>query len=612
MGRITEESIRRIKDASDIVEVINRYVPLRRAGSAWKACCPFHPEKTPSFSVNPTRQSFKCFGCGEGGDVVKFVMMFENIDYPTALRKLADIAGVVVVEEQESPELQKIRKQRERILETNRVAAAWFNRMLRTSPAADHVRAYLKSRDFGIETVKSWNLGWAPDDASLFRKEAATHNISSQALQEAFLTATSATGREYAVFRDRLMFPIVNLRGETVGFSGRIIRSAQDPRKYVNTAETPAFRKGEILFGLHKATRAISAANYTALLCEGQLDVIACHEKADLRFAVAALGTAFTDEHARLLKKYATRTVLCFDGDNAGIKASEKAYRKLATVGMQVFQAVLPTGEDPDSLIRTQGAGALRERVENARPYLEVRTEQERLLAADDLNARAAMIPKLIDLAAEIKDPNQRDVAVADLASRLNKGLEEMRQATAQAVQRKKQEVPHRTETPEQTFSSENEPLPTATAREENVVPISVHRSVLVICRLFTCNAECQRLIIDRIEELQSAIQTLSGGIVLQRLMEAMPPPGDEKAWQKFLDSLPPEQACGLHEIKPILYELDDPEHYVQEACDNIARATLQQQLDTLKARMADPALPDEQRLCLMQKSMEIRNLLIG
>lgn len=612
MGRITEESIRRIKDASDIVEVINRYVPLRRAGSAWKACCPFHPEKTPSFSVNPTRQSFKCFGCGEGGDVVKFVMMFENIDYPTALRKLADLSGVVVVEEQESPELQKIRKQRERIIETNRIASAWFNRMLRTSPEANHVREYLKSRDFGIETVKNWNLGWAPEDASLFRQEANARHLSSQALQEAFLTARSAGGREYAVFRDRLMFPIVNLRGETVGFSGRIIRPDQDPRKYVNTAETPAFRKGELLFGLHKATRAISAANYTALLCEGQLDVIACHEKADLRCAVAALGTAFTEDHARLLKKYAARTVLCFDGDNAGIKASEKAYRKLAAVGMQVFQAVLPTGEDPDSLIRNQGADALRERVENARPYLEVRAEQERRLAADDQNARAAMIPKLIDLAAEIKDPNQRDVAVADLASRLNKGLEEMRQATAQAVLRKKQTPPHRTETEETLPPLDSEPQAFTTPPVENIVPISVHRSVLVICRLFTCNSECQSLIIDRIEELQPAIQTLSGGIILQKLMEAMPTPGDEEAWQQFLDALPPEQAAGLYEIKPILYELDAPEHYVQEACDNIARATLQHQLDALKARMADPSLSDEIRLSLMQESMEIRNLLIG
>lgn len=612
MGRITEESIRRIKDASDIVEVINRYVPLRRAGSAWKACCPFHPEKTPSFSVNPTRQSFKCFGCGVGGDVVKFVMMFENIDYPTALRKLADMAGVIVIEEQESPELQKIRKQRERILETNSIAATWFNRMLRTSPAAGHVRAYLKSRDFDIETVKSWNLGWAPDDASLFRQEATARNISPQALKEAFLTAVSASGREYAVFRDRLMFPIINLRGETVGFSGRIVRSEQDPRKYVNTAETPAFHKGEILFGLHKATRAISAANYTVLLCEGQLDVIACHEKADLRCAVAALGTAFTEDHARLLKKYATRTVLCFDGDNAGIKASEKAYRKLAAVGMQVFQAIMPPGEDPDSLIRTQGATALRERVENARPYLEVRTEQERRLAGDDQNARAAMIPKLIDLAAEIKDPNQRDVAVADLASRLNKGLEEMRNAAAQAVQRKRQEAQHKTESDTPILPSEDKAQHSAPVLEENFVPITVHRSVLALCRLFTCNEECQRLIIDRIEELQPAIQTLSGGIVLRRLMEAMPAPGDGEAWEKFLASIPPEQAAGLHEIKPALYDMDAPQRYIQEACDNIARATLQQQLDTLKARMAAPALSDEQRLALMQESMEIRNLLIG
>ncbi len=611
MGRITEECVHRIKAASDIVEVINRYVPLRRAGSAWKACCPFHPEKTPSFSVNPSRQTFKCFGCGVGGDAVKFVMMFENLDYPSALRKLADFSGVTVAEEQESAEVRKLRKHRARIIETNRWAADWYHRLLRTSPRADHVREYLKSRGFGLETVKNWQMGWAPADSALFLREAERRNISAPSLREAFLLAAASHGEDYAVFRDRLMFPIHNLRGEVVGFSGRILHAGRDPRKYVNTAETPAFRKGGLLFGLHKATRAIAEAGYTALLCEGQLDVVACHEKAGLRNAVAALGTSFTDEHALLLRKYAARVVLCFDGDGAGMRAGEKAYRRLAAVGMEVFQTRLTGGEDPDSLIRTQGADALRTLVAAARPYLEVRADQERAQAGDDVSARAAMIPLLIDLAAEMKDPNQRDVAVADLASRLNKGLDEMREAAAQAVLRKKRERDSRRETAVPDAHGKNEE-DEDDAPPADAPPVVVHRAVLALCRLFTCNPECQQLIIDRVEELQEPIHELSGGVVLQRLLEAPPAPGDAEAWRLFLASLPPEQAAGLREIEPALYPLDRPEYYVQEACGKIARATLRQKQDVLMARLAEPSLPDAERLKLMRRSMEIRRMLIG
>lgn len=615
MGRITEECVRRIKDAADIVELIGKYVPLKRAGSAWKGCCPFHAEKTPSFSVNPTRQTFKCFGCGVGGDAVKFVMMFENLDYPTALRKLADMTGVVVVEEQENAEMLQMRKQRSRIVATNQWAAQYFHKLLRTSPAAGHVRNYLQSRDFDIEVVKNWYLGWAPDDTAELCRRARDQRLSTEALQEAFLLGTSARGSSYAVFRDRLMFPIQNLRGEVVGFSGRVMSTdGSDPRKYVNTSETAAFHKGELLFGLHKATRAISENNYTVMLCEGQIDVISCHEKADLRFAVAALGTAFTDDHARLLRKYATRAVLCFDGDSAGIKASEKAYRKLAAAGMQVLQAELPPGEDPDSLIRKHGPEELRARVEAARPYLEGRLEREKAAAADDVNERAALIPRMVDLACEIADPNQRDVSIADLATRLNKGLDEMRRAAAENLRRRRQKAPEPDRTPSYRHENGKEAFDAEDPGEEPespVVPIVVHRAVMALCRLATCNIEAQAAIAERIEELQEPIALLSGGIVLQRILEALPEPGNAEAWAQFLQSLPPEQAAGLAEIEPRTFELDRPDYYVQEACERVARAALLQQQDAIRAQLENPSLSGEERLRLMARSMELRDLLL-
>ena len=409
MARITQECVARIKDSADIVELLSKYLQLRRAGNSWKACCPFHSEKTPSFHVNSARQTFHCFGCGVGGDALKFIMMFENLDYPTALRRLADMNGIPVIEEEENPEMARLRRLRSRVVEANTLATEYYHRKLCRDAAAAHVREYLKQRGFGIEIARAWQLGWAPPDFREFDQLARSRSMDDRLLAEAYLLGRGQRGL-YPVFRDRLMFPIHNVRGEVVGFSGRVIRADQDPRKYVNTADTAAFHKGELLFGLYKATGPIGKAGMCVVVCEGQLDVIACHEKADIRNAVAGLGTAFTDEHAMILRKYAKKAILCYDGDNAGIKASEKTFRKLAAAGLEVYHASLPPGEDPDSLIGSKGPEALREAIDTARPYLEVRVGQELALIQGDANARAALIPRMADLAAEITDRSRARV----------------------------------------------------------------------------------------------------------------------------------------------------------------------------------------------------------
>lgn len=539
MARITEECVARIKDSADVVEIVGRYIQLRRAGNAWKACCPFHNEKTPSFSVNPARQTFKCFGCGVGGDAVKFIMMFENLDYPTALRRVADMNGIPIIEEEENPEAARRRWLRSRVVEANTLAADYYHRQLCRSREADHVRAYLKEREFNIEIAKAWQLGWAPPDFRPFQQLAAAANMDQRLLLEANLLGNGTRG-SYPVFRDRLMFPIHNVRGEVVGFSGRIMAEGQDPRKYVNTAETVAFRKGELLFGLYKATGAIAKAGMTVVVCEGQLDVIACHEKADIRNAVAGLGTAFTDEHASMLRKYAKRAVLCYDGDNAGIKASEKTFRKLAAAGLEVYMASLPPGEDPDSLIKARGAEALQQAITDARPYLEVRAGIEMQAVKGDANARAALIPRMADLAAEITDPIRRGVAVTDLSSRLNAGLEDLRQ-TVDEIIRSRKDAPRDTHAEEPEYSEEEE-VPTEqlqiSARVSNVRPIRLHPTMRDLISLAAGNAEVQRALVERIEELQEPISLLAGGPVLQRLLEKLPTPGSSESWVDFINSL--------------------------------------------------------------------------
>ncbi len=611
MARITQECVARIKDSADIVELLSKYLQLRRAGNSWKACCPFHSEKTPSFHVNPARQSFHCFGCGVGGDALKFIMMFENLDYPTALRRLADMNGIPVIEEEENPEMARLRRMRARVVEANSLAAEYYHRKLCRDAAASHVREYLKQRGFGIEIARAWQLGWAPPDFREFAQLAASRNMDDRLLAEAYLLGRGQRGL-YPVFRDRLMFPIHNVRGEIVGFSGRIIRADQDPRKYVNTADTAAFHKGELLFGLYKATGPIGKAGMCVVVCEGQLDVIACHEKADIRNAVAGLGTAFTDEHARILRKYAKKAILCYDGDTAGIKASEKTFRKLAAAGLEVYHASLPPGEDPDSLIGKSGPEALREAIDSARPYLEVRTGQELTLIQGDANARAALIPRMADLAAEITDRNRRDVAVADLATRLNTGLEALRE-TVEGIIRTRKEAPSVPE-PEPGWEDAEEEDMRITASEQlppaRVIPITLHRAIHDLIFLAAVHPEAQAMLLERIEELQEPIRWLSGGVVLQRFMECLPAPGHENAWQDFIAKLPPEQAAALRNMEHAPVDIPDVVHTVESTCANAALAAIKAHVDQLRSRVNTPGISWQEAAPLMQEMNELQKLI--
>lgn len=611
MARITQECVARIKDSADIVELLSKYLQLRRAGNSWKACCPFHSEKTPSFHVNPARQSFHCFGCGVGGDALKFIMMFENLDYPTALRRLADMNGIPVIEEEENPEMARLRRMRVRVVEANTLAAEYYHRKLCRDAAASHVREYLKQRGFGIEIARAWQLGWAPPDFREFAQLAASRNMDDRLLAEAYLLGRGQRGL-YPVFRDRLMFPIHNVRGEIVGFSGRIIRADQDPRKYVNTADTAAFHKGELLFGLYKATGPIGKAGMCVVVCEGQLDVIACHEKADIRNAVAGLGTAFTDEHARILRKYAKKAILCYDGDTAGIKASEKTFRKLAAAGLEVYHASLPLGEDPDSLIGKSGPEALREAIDSARPYLEVRTGQELTLIQGDANARAALIPRMADLAAEITDRNRRDVAVADLATRLNTGLEALRE-TVEGIIRTRKEAPPVPEPEPGWEAAEEEDMRTTASEQQppaRVIPITLHRAIHDLIFLAAVHPEAQAMLLERIEELQEPIRWLSGGVVLQRFMECLPAPGHENAWQDFIAKLPPEQAAALRNMEHAPVDIPDVVHTVESTCANAALAAIKAHVDQLRSRVNTPGISWQEAAPLMQEMNELQKLI--
>ena len=419
---IPPQTIEQIAAANDIVDVIGSYFPLKRAGSSFKALCPFHQEKTPSFHVNPQRQAFHCFGCGVGGGVFRFVMDYEHVDFPAAVRKLAARAGIQIVEERRA-------EGEDRQLETRRVltklhaeAAEWFHENLLKKEWAAPARDYLKGRGIDRQVAKNWQLGFAPDAWDAFLKWALEHGYSREQLLQSGLVKPRdderPQGDVYDRFRGRIMFPICNDVGEVIAFSGRLLESDAQAAKYLNSPETPLFRKGRVLFGLHKTKRALIEAN-CAIVCEGQLDLIALFE-AGIMNVVAPQGTAFTPDQSRILKRYVDEVVLCFDADEAGQKAGERSLDALLQNDLIVRVAGMPRGQDPDSLVRAEGKEGFEKRVAAARDFFDHWIDQK--VGSVDLASLGAKMQLARELAATVShvhDPMLRGQVVNKVSSRL-------------------------------------------------------------------------------------------------------------------------------------------------------------------------------------------------
>src|SRR5205814_3662070 len=320
MGTIPSQNIEQIAAANDIVEVIGSYFPLKRAGANFKALCPFHQEKTPSFHVNPQRQTFDCFGCGVGGSVFRFVMDYEHLDFPAAARKLASRAGIPIVEERGAGDEDRQHEARRTLLKLHAEAANWFQENLLKKPFAEAARDYLKHRGIDRQVAKNWQLGFALDRWDAFLKWALERGYSREQLVQSGLVKPRDEERPqnevYDRFRGRVMFPICNDVGEVIAFSGRLLESDAQKAKYLTSPETPLFRNGNVLFGPHTTKRSLIEAN-CAIVCEGQLDLIALFE-AGITNVVAPQGTAFTPNQARILKRFVDEVVLCVDSDDAG------------------------------------------------------------------------------------------------------------------------------------------------------------------------------------------------------------------------------------------------------------------------------------------------------
>jgi DNA primase len=435
MPRISPETIEQVTAALNIVDVIGSYFPLRRAGTEFRALCPFHQEKTPSFYVSPDKQTFYCFGCQRGGSIIQFVEEYEHVDFPEAVRRLAARAGIAIQQEELSPEEAEKQTLRKRLLRLHFEVASWFHRNLLRTRAAEAARSYLSERGLNIEIAKRWQIGYAPDSWTAVTDWGQQSGFSREELILGGLVKpkneNDPRARCYDRFRHRLMFPITNDLGEVIAFSGRQINPNATGGKYVNSPESPLFSKGNILFGLSKSKRAI-ARSRQAIVLEGQIDLITAFE-AGIENVTAPQGTALTERHAVLLKRFAEEVILFFDADPAGERAAERALEILYAAGLQVRIGVLPPGEDPDSLIRKGGVEAFRALIAEAKDFFDF--EIERGLAGSgnqSVARRVALARRVAQFAGLVPDPVLRDTMIMRLAQRLRLPRESLDQVSLQ------------------------------------------------------------------------------------------------------------------------------------------------------------------------------------
>jgi DNA primase len=369
MAGFSQSTLERIRTASDIVDIIGGYLPLKKAGANFTALCPFHKEKTPSFNVNPHKQIFHCFGCHKGGDVFTFVKEYENIGFVDAVRRLAERAKIPL-EFENNPAAKETRHIKEQLLEIHeKIAQRWHNCLLNEA-AGETARNYLAKRGVSAEAIKLFRIGAAPENWDDTVNWAKSKNYDLTLVEKSGLVIRKEeTGNYYDRFRGRLMFPICDEQSKVIGFSGRVLSGDEKTAKYVNSPETPIFTKSKVFFGLDKSKRAILDAGF-AIICEGQLDLIACF-MAGVQNIVAPQGTAFTDQHARILKRYVNEVVLCFDSDEAGQNAAVRSLDHLLASGLAVRVAIVPAPHDPDSFIKNFGGEKFRELISKAEGFFD-------------------------------------------------------------------------------------------------------------------------------------------------------------------------------------------------------------------------------------------------
>jgi DNA primase len=598
MGTIPSETIEQIAAANDIVEVIGSYFPLKRAGANFKALCPFHQEKTPSFIVSSSRQTFHCFGCGAGGSVFRFVMDYEHTDFPSAVRKLAARAGITVVEKRGAEDEDRRYEARRTLLKLHADAAEWFHENLLKRDVGEPARKYLKQRGITADIAKHWQLGYAPDEWDAFGSWARAHGYHTRDLITSGLAKTrddadSTAGERssaYDRFRGRIIFPICNDVGEVIAFSGRLLKEAEGAAKYLNSPETPLFRKGSVLFGLHKTKRALIEAN-CAVVCEGQLDLISLFE-AGITNVVAPQGTAFTENQARVLKRFVNEVVLCFDADVAGQKAAERSLDALLQNDLIVRVAEMPAGEDPDTVIRREGKGAFESRLAGARDFFDYWIERETAgVDLASLGTKMQLARSLAGTVSRVRDPLMRGEISSKVSARLGVAAQDF-QSLLSKQRSESLRSGHQ--------SADGPPEPGETA------PVPRH-NIAMLCLLALRDEEARSFL--REQNWHEILGQVPDGEILSRILKSDLHPDDAASLNAFMVTLsPPEERLVswwlLQKLPPNAGAM------VEKWWLGIRQAVLRRQLDVAANQIKLPNLSTGEIVNLQKQILDLQEQL--
>ena len=585
---IPSETIEQIAGANDIVEVIGTYFPLKRAGANFKALCPFHQEKTPSFHVNPQRQTFHCFGCGVGGSVFRFVMEYEHTDFPSAVRKLAARVGIPIVEERAAGDEDRQHEARRTLLKLHAETAEWFQENLLKKPFAEPAREYLKGRGIDKQVAKSWQLGFAPDSWDAFLKWALDRGYSRNQLLQSGLVKPrdeERPGNEvYDRFRDRIIFPICNDVGEVIAFSGRLLESDPQVAKYLNSPETPLFQKGRVLFGLHKTKRALIEAN-CAIVCEGQLDLISLFE-AGIKNVVAPQGTAFTEHQARILKRFADEAVLCFDADQAGRKAAEHSLDALLQNDLIIRVVEMPSGQDPDSLIRRDGKEEFEKRVASARDFFDYWIDREAAVVdLGSLGAKTQLARKLAETLSQVRDPMMRGQISNKMSARLAVPVSEF----------------------EKLMTVPRSERGAGTVRGLSLAVTAPRHDIAVLCLLALRDDAARKFLLE--QNWREVLPQMSGTELLVRILESELRPDDPVSLNSFMSQLTAEEE-GLVSAWLMQKMPANPREVAESWWKGLIQATLRRQLEIAETRIRLPQLTTGEVVNLQKEIVDLREQL--
>lgn len=597
---ISEDTVEQVLNSTDIVDLIQSYFPLKKVGLDYSALCPFHSEKSPSFTVSPSKQMYYCFGCGAGGGAARFLMERDSIDFPSAVRRLAERAGIPIIEEALSPERAGELKLRSRLLAVHLEAAKWYHANLLKKPHAEHARAYLKKREIGSDIAKDWQLGYAPSDPRLFFDWARSHGYSTELLVDAGLAAEreGPTGRPRIVgrFRDRLMFPVCNDFGEVIAFSGRSLDPESNMAKYLNSPETDLFQKSKTLFGLHRSKRPILKAG-RAVICEGQIDMITCFSQG-IENMVAPLGTAFTEEHARMLKRLTQEVVVCFDADTAGFKAAQRTFKALAEASIFVRAVEMPAGEDPDSYIKKFGAGAYRKLLDQAADFLDFHiTQRSKEVDLNSPKEQNALARELADNLALIKDKLMQDTMINGVASRLGLSNDAFRRSVFSAI---KSQQRQKNRQANYTYGKED---------EESIIEYEFEDvSSRLLCQMALIDSEAKTWLKSKLSECEE-VQYLPDSEILQQLVSADYNPSVSHSVGTFIATLqkPIESALAKLTIKP-----PDGKHLMaaQDAWQSLRRREISRQYREAERRLKEKGLEGSEMIELLERLKALKETL--